>query len=430
MKLIIHRGANEIGGSCVEIATAATRIIVDVGARLQAPTAEVEPQSRSKRPTDLPKVSGLFGSGETKVDAVLLSHAHGDHTGLVAWVNPEIPMYCSKGTSQMLMAGSIFAGQKNEIPRERQKTLVPGKPVQIGDIQVTGLSVDHSAYDSMAFLIEADGKRLLYSGDLRLHGRKPGMTRSLLKHIADKPVDVLLMEGTNFRETGAQESTKRLTEYQLEAQLRQDIKASGHLVLGHFSPQHYDRMITFFKATRDAGRTFVMDPYGAFVWDVINRKTFRGLLQDGLIRVYFNRSFEQSRRKDVPKLNRPFRRFSIDLPTILGAPERYTLLFRPSMLDLDFSGALPSKALCIHSLWSGYLAKPEYKRLKAAIEKAGGELTERHTSGHILADDIKEFVKNVNPRHVVPIHTTGRSEFQKRFNNVLIVGDGHPWEIV
>jgi len=31
--------------------------------------------------------------------------------------------------------------------------------------------VDHSAYDAYALSVEADGQRILYSGDLRAHGR-------------------------------------------------------------------------------------------------------------------------------------------------------------------------------------------------------------------------------------------------------------------
>ena len=31
MTFIIHRGASEIGGSCVEVCSASTRIIVDIG---------------------------------------------------------------------------------------------------------------------------------------------------------------------------------------------------------------------------------------------------------------------------------------------------------------------------------------------------------------------------------------------------------------
>jgi ribonuclease J len=31
MNLIIHRGTNEIGGSCIEIATNKSRVLIDIG---------------------------------------------------------------------------------------------------------------------------------------------------------------------------------------------------------------------------------------------------------------------------------------------------------------------------------------------------------------------------------------------------------------
>ena len=37
---------------------------------------------------------------------------------------------------------------------------------------------------------------MLYSGDLRLHGRKPGMAKQLIEAASKSPIDVMLMEGT------------------------------------------------------------------------------------------------------------------------------------------------------------------------------------------------------------------------------------------
>lgn len=44
------------------------------------------------------------------------------------------------------------------------------EPVTVGDIRVTPIPVGHSAYDAFMFLIEAEGKRILHTGDFRLHG--------------------------------------------------------------------------------------------------------------------------------------------------------------------------------------------------------------------------------------------------------------------
>ena len=40
MKITIHRGTHEIGGNCVELATASTRIVIDVGMPLVDATGE------------------------------------------------------------------------------------------------------------------------------------------------------------------------------------------------------------------------------------------------------------------------------------------------------------------------------------------------------------------------------------------------------
>lgn len=66
MNLTIHRGTNEIGGSCVEIATVNTRLLIDIGLPLD---------SIVKKPEDLkqylPKIEG-------HIDAVFISHYHLD----------------------------------------------------------------------------------------------------------------------------------------------------------------------------------------------------------------------------------------------------------------------------------------------------------------------------------------------------------------
>ena len=155
-------------------------------------------------------VSEVFARSP-EVAAVLISHAHADHTGLLHLVPPGVPIFLSKGTSKMMLAGSVYANQPN-VPRDRQRVLELRSPHRIGDITVTAFPVDHSAFDAQAFLLEADGQRVLYSGDLRLHGRKPGMAHTLLDALSEKPVDALVMEGTHFSE----DRQPGLTEVELE----------------------------------------------------------------------------------------------------------------------------------------------------------------------------------------------------------------------
>jgi ribonuclease J len=51
--------------------------------------------------------------------------------------------------------------------------------VDVGPFSITPIPVDHSAFDAVAYRIQAEGKHILYTGDLRAHGRKPGMLHQL-----------------------------------------------------------------------------------------------------------------------------------------------------------------------------------------------------------------------------------------------------------
>jgi ribonuclease J len=176
MKFKIHRGTKEIGGSCVEVWTEKTRILIDCGMPLVATGGGEFDMDKFKDMGEaelieqgvLPNVLGLYdGKG---IDAVVLSHAHLDHYGLFNFVSPDIDIYLGEATHKIIELSGIFTPQLVIVAKpvyfEREKSF------KIGDITITPYWADHSAFDSYSFLIEADGKKLFYSGDFRGHGRK------------------------------------------------------------------------------------------------------------------------------------------------------------------------------------------------------------------------------------------------------------------
>jgi ribonuclease J len=434
MHITIHRGTHEIGGNCIEISTDHSRIILDVGMPLFNEDREPHDTRALRRQTTeqlrqsgvLPNVLGLFDESNSRPDAILLSHAHEDHTGLLGHSHPDIPIYASVGTSKMMLAGAKFAGQPT-LPRERHRDLTSGEPVQIGEFTITPYSVDHSIYGGQAFLIEAEGKTVLYSGDLRLHGRKPSMYRALVEAARNRTIDVLLMEGTHIAHT----NHRSQTEFELEVEITRYITNASGLVLSSFSPQHVDRLVGFIRASMKAKRIFVVDAYTAFIMHLIASELPIPRPESAeQIKVFFPRFFEESfRRKKLEKFFSLMSPARIGMDEIRSDPSRYVMLFRPSMVLSDFGGRLPELSRCLYSRWSGYLAQTEWQTTKMKLQEVSGDLIEVHTSGHIFHDDIIDLVGQLNAKCVIPIHTFNPEKFAGFTSNVRLLADGEAVEV-
>ncbi len=414
----IHRGSNEIGGNCVEIATTKSRVILDAGMPLSEMMDDRASRRRKpdrdgliRRGVILP-IPGLFSPG-SEIEGILLSHAHGDHFGLIKYTRPEIPVYLSRGASKMLLAGSLFAGQHG-VPKAREKILTPGKPRRIGDFSITAFPVDHSSYGSLAFLIEAGGKRIVYSGDLRVHGRKPGMAEVLLKAIRKAPLDLLIMEGTSL----SREQDPGLSEQDVETVLVNSLKQTPGLALAMFSPQNVDRLVSYYRAAVRTDRTLILDPYAAFILYLIKSECkVPDPFQAKHMRIFVAESFLRSMAgRRLQKLIPRMKKVEVSRAEILAAPRNFLMIFREWMYERVFERKLPPGSRLFYSYWPGYLdTQPRLKELRAQLKQSGCGFDLVHASGHIYYQDIMEFIERVDPIKIMPIHTTAAVELEKIF---------------
>jgi ribonuclease J len=166
LRLTIHRSAHQIGGNCLELATGdGHRLILDAGRPLDAP----EGQSTGLLPPSLDVTQ--------PVDAILLSHPHQDHYGLLNELPADWPVHCGAACeTQVKLTAGIFG----TTPVQPFHPWTSGTAFQIGPFTVTPLLTDHSAFDAHMLLIEVAGRKLLYTGDFRLHGRKGKLVRALM----------------------------------------------------------------------------------------------------------------------------------------------------------------------------------------------------------------------------------------------------------
>ena len=139
---------------------------------------------------------------------------------------------------------------------------VSGQRFDIGQFEITPFLVDHSAYDAYALLIECEGKRVFYTGDIRAHGRKS----KLFEILVNKPptdIDILLVEGSSL---GRLEADQRFpTESEVEADLVKIFSDTKGLALVQASAQNIDRVVSIMRACKRTGRRLIIDLYTAAI---------------------------------------------------------------------------------------------------------------------------------------------------------------------
>jgi ribonuclease J len=132
------------------------------------------------------------------------------------------------------------------------------QPFTIGAFTITPYLVDYSAVDAYAFLIEAEGKRLFYSGDLRSHGRKGKLFENLVTHpIHD--IDVLFLEGTMLHRS----NDLFPDETAVENTIFQTIREQKNISFLLSSSQNIDRIVSAYRACKRAHKLLVIDIYTA-----------------------------------------------------------------------------------------------------------------------------------------------------------------------
>ena len=415
MRIRIHRGTQEIGGTCIEVEARGKRIALDVGLPLDAPDEGHE--------TLLPQVPG-FRDRDDSLLGVVISHPHQDHYGLARYIRPEVPVYIGQNAHNILKAASAYVPNGHAFTNPR--FINNREQLEIGPFRIMPYLVDHSAFDAYALLIEADNKRVFYSGDFRAHGRK----KDLFEYMVENPpkhIDALLMEGTTLGRTGTGDGFA--TETDLEREFVRAFKETKGIHFVWTSAQNIDRMVTIFRASRQSGRVLVIDLYTAVVLEATGKYTIPQSYWEGVKlyiphqqRVYIknNKLFDDLARH---KVNRIF------TEELLGLSSKAVMVFRPLLIkDRGIAANLDNAALS-YSMWEGYLKHESTQGARTWLEENNIPLQVIHTSGHAWVADLKRFAAALSPRRLVPIHSFETGRFAEFFDNVVQQRDVVWWDV-
>ena len=388
MKIVIHRGTHQIGGIATEICTENTRILIDMGDELSLDPGFVS------SPLNIPGVTDANG----KCDAVFFTHYHGDHTGQMTRIRDDIPLYAGALAKEIMQLSAERSYHKDQVLCDRIKTLHTfngGEELVIGDIRITPWSIDHSACDSYLFLIEADGKRILYTGDFRTHGFRGKALPKILRKIGK--VDVLITEGTTLSRPDEQP----MTEQELQQKIKEYMMQYKYVYVMCAST-NLERICALSKAV-PRGKYFICDAYQKKLLELVEQHwgglspLFRNLKKT----VYGNNILQAMQERGFLMTVRDNR----DFRNIISQFDR-------------------EQSIMLYSMWDGYRTKtgssiPDFLNLAGRWEPL-------HTSGHASHDALMMVVELVDPKMVIPMHSDNPDMLQTLCPNakILIVNDG------
>ena len=202
----------------------------------------------------LPDVS-FIASDRRNLVGLVLTHAHEDHLGAVAWLWPQLrcPVYCTPFAAQILALKLKEAGLDEVVP---VKVVPAGQRFKLGPFDLEFIAVTHSIPEPTALLIKTKQGTVLHSGDWKIDPTPvlgAGMDEKRLRQIGEDGVDVLVCDSTNVLREGHSPS-----EADVAATIERIVaEAKGRVAITTFA-SHVDRISTAVKAARATGREVVV----------------------------------------------------------------------------------------------------------------------------------------------------------------------------
>ena len=351
----------------------------------------------------IPNVAGLYkGEDGPSVDAVFLSHAHIDHSMSISLLNREIPVYCGETTKMILEALSAArpGGFENDLDGIDFRTFRTGDNINIGQVAVDPIHVDHSMPGSYGFLVHTSKGTLAYSGDFRAHGPRADMTRDFTEKALDSDPEIFLCEGTNLvrgdlqSEAGVSEKVDHVIE-----------KTKG-LVLANFSTADVDRLRTFYEMAKKHDRLLAISLRQAYLLQSLlndKRLAIPDVFQDPSITVY-----QRSKKTYYNWEKEVMKKATLKTSTDVKQSQRKFILAASSydmneILDIkpDSGGAFINSS----SEPFNEEMEIEHDRFVNWLDHFGLPMYQIHSSGHMMPTELRETIAKVSPKTLVPIHT-------------------------
>jgi len=436
--LTFYGGAGQIGGNKILLEDRDTKVFLDFGEPFhwkdQYFVDYLMPRDRCGLKDmfffDLmPRIRGLYDEEWLECtdmkyeppafDAIFLSHMHFDHAMHIRYSDRKIPVHLGSAADKIRESWSTTGSSKVDFGEHDFIGFRTGSKVKIGPLEVEPVHVDHSVPGAYGFIIYTSEGAIVYTGDLRLHGPRSDMTKEFVRRAVEARPIALISEGTRVTDDDPREG---LSERDVEERAKMLLAKSRRLGIVSFYPKDVDRMRTFRDVARATGRKFVVSTKVAHLLRALrgdSRISVPDPMTDPNMLVYV-RKLERQLKWETELIS------SFKSSDHLVDAEFVRKHQRDLILHTDFPQLTELVDVCPEpgSIFIRSKSEPfeeddaQDEVLMNWVDFLRLDFQQAHASGHASMQEIFGMVREINPKHVVPVHTEHPELFTRCSQNV------------
>lgn len=397
--IIYHRGTHNIGGTFIEIRYNDSRVFFDMGDVTDFYEESIDFKDLYNKGY-LAKVEGIYDpilldtNSRFSHHAGFISHGHLDHTTILNFTDPKIPVYTSKKTKSIIesfniMGDKLYPFTDSQIKCYNHKSYTrpitgidEGEIISVGEINVVFFPVDHDCYGACGMIIKTPDLKIAYTGDIRLHGYRKNDTIDFINKA--RGCDVLISEGVNFSFPEKEEKRPFRSEKDVIEDIKElVIKNSNRNISFSYYELNIERIMAIIDSISPY-REVVLSDYSAYILKSVTNKE---------VKYYKLRDFDFGLDRDL----------EIDINKLVSDNGKY--LWKIDFDNLDFISSVKN-GLYIHSdAQPTGEYDPAYKPFMDRFIENGFEIDLFYSSGHATMDDLANIIKEISPKILTPVHS-------------------------